>query len=168
MRVMLLAVLLLAGCSSYVARSRDPVWRTALTSEEYDLAEAHFSGSELAPMPPEWQGGYTDRECQDLLDKRDNISYVLMGLGVLTGGSGLSAVIPKDMAKEKKEGLEIAFGSLTLAFGVADAILVGVLKTLSARYEKNCVTETDVKDLPPTLPDGESAPEASDAGVEGP
>lgn len=149
-------VLALTGCGggagSGVARGRAPVMHTELTSDEYNDAEAHFAGADVAPMPPEWKGGYTDRECQELLDKRDGISYVLMGLGVLTGGSGLTAVIPKDMEKEKKEGFEIAFGSLTLAFGVADAVLVGVLKTLSARYERNCMTET----TSPTTEDGEA------------
>ncbi|MFA5213345.1 MAG: hypothetical protein WC406_08430 [Methanoregula sp.] len=168
MLIPLIILITLAGCGGgHVARAHDPVWRTELTSDEYNEAEAHFAGTELAALPPEWKGGYTDRECQELLDKMEGISYVLMGLGVLTGGSGLSAVIPKDMEQEKKEALEITFGSLTLAFGVADAVLVGVFKTLSTRYGKNCVTETDAEDLPPP-PAAEVETEASDAGVEGP
>ena len=97
MRIMitLITLITLAGCSGYVARSHDPVWRTALTSEEYDLAEAHFSGDQPPPPPPPgWNVRMADWECQELLDKRDGISYVLMGLGVLTGGSGLTSVIP--------------------------------------------------------------------------
>lgn len=138
-----------------MARAHVPVGHTELTSDEYNDAEAHFAGTELAPLPPEWAGGYTDRECQELLDKKEGVSYVLMGLGVLTGGSGLGSVIPKDMEQGKKEALEITFGSLTLVFGVADAVLVGVFKTLSTRYGKNCVTETDAEDMPAPAAAGE-------------
>lgn len=178
MRIMIALIILitLAGCSGNVARAHVPVGHTELTIEEYNDAEAHFAGvSAPPPPPPGWKGGMTDRECQELLDKRDGVSYVLMGLGVLTGGSGLTSVIPKDMEKEKKENFEIAFGSLTLAFGVTDAVLVGVLKTLSARYEKNCVTESDPEDRPPvpTVPgasDGDAGEldSLTDAGVDGP
>jgi len=163
--ITLITLITLAGCSGYVARAHSPDG-SELTVEEYDAAGTHSSGGgvKASPVNPRLE---EDRWCQELLDKRDGVSYVLMGLGVLTGGSGLTSVIPKDMEKEKKEGFEIAFGSLTLAFGVADAVLVGVLKTLSARYEKNCMTETDAKDLPPPT-DAEVVTEDADGGVEGP
>jgi len=168
MRAILLVALFLIGCGGNVARTQVPVGHTELTSDEYNDAEAHFAGAELSPMPPEWKGGYTDKECQDLLDKRDLLSNLNLGLGVLTGGSGLTAVIPNGMEEEKKERFQIAFGSLTLGFGVASAIMAGTIKTLSARYEKNCVTEADAEESLPQAAVVESEADAPDGGTEDP
>jgi hypothetical protein len=150
--ITIVAALTILGCGA-VARVAEPAAvYSELTVEEYSEAEAHFSGTEGVMSSPFVSIYWTDERCQELLDKKDNVSYVLVGLGVLTGGSGLTSVIPTDMEEKKKESYQIAFGSLTLALGVADAVLVGVVKTLSTRYEQNCRTERPAPAMKPMQP----------------
>lgn len=163
------------GCGGNVARVAEPAAvYDEVTVEEYAAAEASFAGSEdksaaFPPPPPPRDSGvyWNDERCQELLNKRDAISNTLLGLGVLTGGSGLTTVIPKDMEKEKKENLQVTFGSLTLAFGVADAILVGVVKTLSTRYEQNCRTERPEPPEHPASDEVDLAPMPEEFEVDG-
>jgi len=149
-----LATLTILGCGGPVARVAEPAAvYDQITVEEYTAAEEHFAGGPkvMASMAenPFVDLYWNDARCQELLDKRDLLAKLNLGLGVLTGGSGLTTVIPKDMEKEKKEAMEITFGSLTLGFGVATAIIAGTIKSMTARYEQNCRTERPAPDEHP-------------------
>lgn len=123
------------GCGP-TARAVEPISssHSQLTATDYDAAEAAFAGGALMPSP---YVGYSDAECQDLLDKRDALLAVVAGLGGLTGAGGLVAVLPEDASRDMRLG----FGVTAVGLASLGTALVFASKSMSGRFEANCMTE---------------------------
>lgn len=136
-----LLMVALGSCTKHVARVATPISEShsQLTATEYDLAEAAFAGG-LAPMPEELVG-WTQRECQELLDKRNRARAFKAGLVGLTGGAGFTTLMPKDTTEEERKAWDAALGSLTLASAISATILGALEISWSNIYEQECNIE---------------------------
>ena len=139
MKPYLLFLALALGCSP-VAHSVPPITEShsQLTATDYDAAETAFSGG-LAPMPQE----LADARCQMLLERRDTASAVVLGLVGLTGGAGLGTLIPKDATEDEQRRWDIGLGAAALAAATTATILGALVRSWSAEYERECISETE-------------------------
>jgi len=131
-----IAVLATSGCTP-----RPVAWpisssHSQLTATDYDAAETAFSGG-LSPLPYELEA----YDCQRLLDKRDNLSALALGLCSATGAGGLATLIPKDATEEERKKWDLGLGISTLALGITCTTLGAVVRNLSARFEERCGTD---------------------------
>jgi hypothetical protein len=130
------AILFSGGCSPHPVAYPISSSHSQLTATDYDLAEAEFSGG-LAPLPD----ALAAMECQEILNKRDNISAAMFGICGATGGAGLGTLIPKDVTPEERKKWDISLGAVTLALGIACTTMAAVVKNLSERFESQCATK---------------------------
>jgi hypothetical protein len=157
----IVVALVTLSCTPHVARVATPISssHSQLTATDYDLAEAAFGGG-LAPIPEELVG-WTQRECQSLLNKRNLARAFKLGLVGLTGGSGVTTLIPKDADEDEQKAWDIALGGLTLTSATAATILGALEISWSNTYEQECNTE---KPAPPEHPASDEV--ETDGGVE--
>jgi hypothetical protein len=137
------------GCTPHVARAATQISESHsdITATEYDLAEAAFSGGARA-VPQ--TSGYTDFECQELLDRRDALLIATATLGTLSGVGGIATLIPKDTTPDERKRWDLGIGLSTLLCGATASTLTLAAQALSTRYERNCRTE---KSAPAAAPD---------------
>jgi hypothetical protein len=142
MKTALLFLVLAFGCSP-TARAVQPITasHSQLTASDYEDAEAHFAGVELASMPDELQAA-ADRECQELLNKRNTGRAIVYGLGGLTGAGGIATLIPKDATEAERKQWDLGLGIATLGTATATTILGALVQSWTDEYETKCLTET--------------------------
>jgi len=133
------------GCSP-VAHSIPPISssHSQLTATDYDAVETAFGGG-LAPMPAE----LADAECQRLLNRRDTASAVVLGLVGLTGAGGLATIVPKDATGDERKAWDLGLGVTTLAAAATATILGALVRSWSAEFERECVSETEGTEIAP-------------------
>lgn len=166
--LLILAVLAFAttSCAPHVARVATPISESHsnLTATEYDLAEAAFSGDARAAPPA---SGWTDAECQQLLDRRDGLLIAAATLGTLTGVGGIATLIPKDTTPEERKRWDLGVGLSTLLCGATASSLTLAAQALSTRYERNCRTEKIAPVEHPSSDEVELAPSPFDGDGDG-
>lgn len=168
--ITVVAVLVASGCTPRVARVAAPISssHSQLTASDYDLAEAAFAGEDRAVAPA--ASGWTDAECQELLDRRDGLLIAAATLGTLTGVGGITTLVPKDTTEAERKAWDLGVGLSTLLCGATASTLTLAAQALSTRYERNCRTEKPAPPAPvehPASDELELAPSPFDGAGDG-
>ena len=107
-----------------------------LTASDYEDAEREFSGG-LMPLPDELAAV----RCQDLLDRRDMVSAIDLGLAGLGGAGGIATLIPKDATPDEAKRWDLGLGISTLCVGTTAVILGALVRSWSNEFETECKIE---------------------------
>jgi hypothetical protein len=138
-----LVVMLAFGCGGGTAHA---VHSFHVHGQEHDLVTAaEYAQVEGVFIGEESSGGvefvgYTDTQCQDLLDKKELVGVFNGGIAVLTGTGGLVTIIPNNATDEKKDDIQLGVGITTVCLASANAMLTMYTGVLNRKYERQCMT----------------------------